>query len=72
MKKSIMHRQNWILVILGILLTYFSFFLISFIKVNYDGMYAFISISLTAIGLGLVIAGLSIRFNNNDSENAKE
>jgi len=35
-------------------------------------MYAFISISLTAIGLGLVIAGLSIRFNNNDSENAKE
>ncbi len=63
MKKSIMNKQNWILVIVGIILVYFGFFLISFITTNYDGTYAFISISTVVIGLGTVIAGLSIRFN---------
>lgn len=53
------------MVIAGILLTYFGFFLISFITTNYDGSLAFISISVVIIGLATVIAGLSIRFEGN-------
>ncbi len=62
MKKSLMKRLNWLFVIVGILLTYFGFFLISFITTNYDGTLAFFSISVVIIGLGVVIAGLAIRF----------
>ncbi len=65
MKKSLMRIQNWILVVAGILLTYFGFFLISFITTNYDGSMAFFSISVVIIGLTTVIAGLAIRFEGN-------
>ncbi len=62
MKKSLMKKQNWILVILGVLVAYFGFFLISFITLNYDGMYAFISILITVLGLITVVLGLSMGF----------
>jgi uncharacterized membrane protein HdeD (DUF308 family) len=62
MKKSLMKKLNWLFVIIGILLTYFGFFLISFITTNYDGTYAFFSISVVILGLAVVIAGLAIRF----------
>ena len=62
MKKSLMKKENWILVILGMFVMYFSFFLISFITTNYDGLYAFFSIFLTVIGIALVILGLSLGF----------
>jgi len=58
MKKSIMKKQNWIILGVGILLTYFGFFLVSFVTTNYDGTYAFVS--LITIILGLVVVGLSL------------
>ena len=62
MKKSLMKKQNWILVIAGVLITYFGFFLISFITTNYDGIFAFISILVTVIGIITVVLGLSVSF----------
>ncbi len=64
MKKTLMKRQNWILLIAGILITYLGFFLISFITTNYDGMFAFISILTTVLGLVVVILGLAVRFDS--------
>lgn len=61
MKKSIMKKQNWIILGVGILLTYFGFFLVSFVTTNYDGTYAFVS--LITIILGLVVVGLSLSLN---------
>ena len=65
MKKSLMRIQNWIMVLAGIALTYFGFFLISFITTNYDGSMAFFSILVVIIGLAVVISGLAIRFKGN-------
>ncbi len=62
MKRSLMKKQNWIMIITGILLTYFGFFLISFITTNYDSTFAFFSISVVIIGIATVIAGLAISF----------
>jgi predicted membrane chloride channel (bestrophin family) len=62
MKKTLMKESNWIIVGIGIFLTYFSFFLISFITTNYDGLYAFFSIALTVAGIVTVILGLSLGF----------
>ncbi len=62
MKKSLMKKQNWILVISGVLIMYFGFFLISFITTNYDGVFAFISILVTVLGIITVVLGLSIGF----------
>ena len=59
-----MTKKNWILVIAGVFITYLSFFLISFITTNYDGLYAFFSISLTVIGIILVFIGLSVDYEN--------
>lgn len=65
MKKSLMTKKNWILVICGILITYLGFFLISFITTNYDGFYAFLSIVVTVLGLATVVIGLSYGFEGN-------
>ena len=65
MKKSVMKKENWVMVIGGMLVIYLSFFLISFITTNYDGLYAFFSIILTVIGIALVILGLAIGFEKN-------
>lgn len=66
MKKSVMKRMNWILVIAGILITYLGFFLISFITTNYDGVYAFISILTTVGGLAVVVLGLAVNFDKKE------
>ncbi|MGC8764441.1 MAG: hypothetical protein ACP5QT_00940 [Brevinematia bacterium] len=63
MNKTLMGKWNWILVISGVLVTYFGFFLTYFITTNYDGLYAFFSVLTIVSGLTLVILGLSINFN---------
>lgn len=68
MKKTLMKRTNWILLVAGVVITYFGFFLISFITTNYDGMLAFISILTTVLGLVVVILGLALRFDNKDQK----
>lgn len=67
MKKSLMKRQNWLMVVSGILLMYLGFFLASFITTNYDGGYAFLTVLSILAGLVVVVLGLSMHF-----ENAKE
>lgn len=67
MKKSVMKKENWILVIIGVLVTYFGFFLFSFVTTNYDGIYAFICGIVTVSGLITVAAGLAVGFEK-DSE----
>ncbi len=62
MKKSIMKKQNWILVVVGILMTYFGFFLVSFVTTNYDGPYAFVSLIQIVLGLVVLTFGLSVNF----------
>jgi len=68
MKKSLMHKNNWLLVIGGILITYLGFVLIAPITTNYDGFYAFVAISVTIIGLIIVIVGLSVDFYSNEKK----
>lgn len=71
MKKSLMKRQNWMLAIGGVLLTYLGFFLASFITTNYDGLYAFFTMTVLVSGLVVVILGLAIRFESaGDSKEA--
>ena len=60
MKKSLMTKLNWTLVICGVLITYLGFFLTYFITTNYDGFYAFISILAIVSGIILVIIGLLV------------
>lgn len=75
MKKSLMKKQNWILVILGVLVTYFGFFLFSFITTNYDGVYAFVCGIVTVSGLITVGVGLAVGFekeNEGGSENGQQ
>ncbi len=60
MKKSLMLKANWTLIIVGVLVTYFGFFLTYFITTNYDGFYAFISVLTIVLGLILVVLGLLI------------
>lgn len=67
MKKSMMKKQNWMLVIAGVVITYLGFFLISFITTNYDGIFAFISILVTVFGIVTVVLGLSIGFEEKNS-----
>lgn len=67
MKKSLMKKENWILVIIGVLVTYFGFFLFSFVTTNYDGIYAFVCGIVTVSGLITVTAGLAVGFEK-DSE----
>ena len=66
MKKSLMKKQNWILVIIGVLVTYFGFFLFSFITTNYDGLYAFFTGLVTVSGLITVIVGLAVGFEGKE------
>jgi uncharacterized membrane protein HdeD (DUF308 family) len=68
MKKSLMKKQNWILVILGVLITYFGFFLFSFITTNYDGVYAFLCGIVTFAGVITVAAGLAIGFESKNEQ----
>lgn len=67
-----MKKQNWILVGIGIVLTYLGFFLISFITRNYDGLYAFVSIGTLVLGLAVVILGLSLGFETEEDLQIKE
>ncbi|MCX7820437.1 MAG: hypothetical protein N2258_02040 [Brevinematales bacterium] len=60
MEKSLMNKLNWILVISGVVITYFGFYLTYFITTNYDGLYAFFSVLTIVSGLILVILGLSL------------
>lgn len=64
MKKSLMQKMNWIMVISGVLVTYFGFFLMSFITTNYDGVFAFITVLITVAGLVTVALGLAISFKS--------
>ena len=70
MKQSLMTKMNWIVVISGILITYFGFFLVSFITTNYDGMFAFISIATIVLGLIVVVLGLSLGFQDKSKTEA--
>jgi uncharacterized membrane protein len=67
MKKSLMKKQNWITVVIGILVMYLGFALASRITTNYDGVYAFITVSTILAGLVIVVLGLAMHF-----ESAKE
>ncbi len=62
MRQSKMLVQNWIMVGLGVFLMYFGFFLVSFIKLNYEGWYALISVGTIVAGIVLVLLGLWIGF----------
>ena len=68
MKQKLMKKQNWIMVITGILVTYLGFLIIRTITTDYDGMKAFISIFITIAGLTVVILGLSISFREKEDE----
>ncbi|OHD53468.1 MAG: hypothetical protein A2014_04950 [Spirochaetes bacterium GWF1_49_6] len=70
MKRRLMTKTNWILVIAGIVVTFLGFVMIRPISTNYDGLYAFISILVTIGGLVLVIIGLSAGFEPKDTEKA--
>lgn len=62
MKKSLMKKQNWVLVIIGVLVMYTGFFMASFITTNYDGLLAFMTVLTILAGLSTVIAGLALGF----------
>ncbi|MFN4216986.1 MAG: hypothetical protein ACK4HQ_06275 [Brevinematales bacterium] len=62
MKQSRMMVQNWVMVGLGVFLMYFGFFLVSFVKLNYEGVYALISMSTIVAGILIVLLGLWIGF----------
>ncbi|MFN3660237.1 MAG: hypothetical protein ACK4TN_03235 [Brevinematales bacterium] len=62
MKQSYMMVQNWVMVGLGVFLMYFGFFLVSFVKLNYEGVYALISMSTIVAGIVMVLLGLWIGF----------
>ena len=64
MKKTLMRKENWTFVLIGIGMVYFGFFLISFITRNYDGGYAFFSLLIVFFGIISVFGGLSIDFEN--------
>lgn len=70
MKKGLMKKENWILVIIGILVTYFGFFLFSFVTTNYDGIYCFLCGIVTVSGLITVATGLAVGFEK-DAEQQK-
>jgi len=62
MKQSRMMVQNWVMVASGVFLMYLGFFLVSFIKLNYEGLYALVSVSTIVLGLLMVLLGLWIGF----------
>lgn len=66
MKKSLMHKNNWIITLIGILMVYLGFAIMTSITRDYDGMKAFITILLAVGGLTTVIVGLSINFHDRE------
>ena len=72
MKRSLMQKNNWIVVLSGIALFFFGYFLISKVTRNYDSFYAFISISTIVIGLIVVTVGLSMSFNKEEEKIEKK
>ena len=71
MKRRVMTKTNWIMLIAGIVITYIGFALIAPITTNYDGLAAFISIATTVAGLVVVILSLAMSFEEKDVEEVK-
>lgn len=72
MKRSLMQKNNWIIVLAGVAIFYLGYFLISKVTRNYDSFYAFVSILTTVIGLIVVTVGLSMSFNKETEEKAEK
>ena len=66
MKKSKMHKLNWVFLGISIFLVYFGFFMMRSITRNYDGLYAFVSICVTIAGIVGSVLSLAIRFDKDD------
>jgi uncharacterized membrane protein len=62
MKKSLMKKQNWIVVVIGIVVMYLGYALASRITTNYDGVFAFITVATILAGLVIVVLGLALHF----------
>ncbi|OHD56351.1 MAG: hypothetical protein A2Y33_12145 [Spirochaetes bacterium GWF1_51_8] len=68
MKRRLMTKKNWALVLAGIVITFIGYLLIRPITTNYDGLLAFIAIVVTILGLAIVIFGLSKGFETESQE----
>ncbi|SFB78021.1 hypothetical protein SAMN02745150_00755 [Brevinema andersonii] len=62
-KKRYMNKNNWLMMGLGILITFLGYYLISPITRDYETPKAFFAILVLNVGLLIVILGLSLNFS---------
>lgn len=70
MKRSIMKKQNWILLGISILLMYLGFILMRGITRNYDGILAFVTIVMAIAGIVGTIVALSLDFTGQKGQDS--
>ena len=70
MRQSRMLFPNWLMVGLVVFTMYLGFYLVSFIKLNYEGLYALISMATIVLGIVLVLLGLWIGFESQQRKDA--
>lgn len=66
-KKRYMSKNNWLMMGLGILITFLGYYLVSPITRDYEAPKAFFAILVLNIGLLTVILGLSLNFTRGQS-----